>query len=341
MKKGAAIKPKTQSARPKLFVVLPVFNDWVSLERLILELTQISLKMELHLIIIDDCSTQLGIEIQKRIKGKCKALNVKIELLRLAVNRGNQFAIWIGLNYIYQQVKSQDRILVMDSDGEDDPHAIPRLLAAHEEGTPTVAKRGNRTNSLTFKLWHLVYKKFFKYFTGENLDFGNFSLIDESVLSKILSDERANYMGYVGGILRTNDRINRIEIDRGPRYFGESKTSVPRLIQWGLLQVSPFNDSIFAQALKLTVKFTGACLSASIFFLILRLLGIAVIPGWTSLIVYISLAISFLLMILAAMFLTIFFLLNGVRIDLKLNSQEKQDYSAKAMKFLHQGKINV
>jgi hypothetical protein len=265
---------------------------------------------------------------------KCEIAGGHIEVLRLARNRGNQFAIWVGLNHLYQSVDEKDLILVMDSDGEDDPKGIPELLFARRKGIPTVAKRGNRDNSLTFKLWHYAYKRIFKFFTSENLDFGNFSVIDRLILDRILADESSNYVGYVGGLLSSSAEIIRVPLNRGSRYHGKSKTSVHGLIQWGLLQVSPFTDAVFSQALKLSIKFTGACLAASTVFLVLRVLEISVIPGWTGLFVSLALAISFLLMIVTAMFLALFFILNTIQVELKLNEPADPQYSIKVKKFL-------
>jgi hypothetical protein len=323
-----------QHLKPKLFLVLPVYNDWDSLERLVIEILSLDLTFQLHFVVVDDCSSEFDKEIQNRIRLRCEVVGEHIEVLRLAINRGNQFAIWVGLNHLCQTVNEEDLILIMDSDGEDDPEGIPKLLSAHLRGIPTVAKRRNRDNSLTFKLWHYAYKRIFKFFTGENLDFGNFSVIDRLILEKILADESSNYVGYVGGLLNSSAEIIRVPLNRGSRYHGKSKTSVHRLIQWGLLQVSPFTDAVFSQALKLSVKFTGTCLAASIVFLVLRVLEISVIPGWTSLFVSLALAISFLLMIVTAMLLALFFILNTIRVELKRNEPTDPQYSIKVQKFL-------
>jgi hypothetical protein len=331
---GHSPEETLQHFKSKLFFVLPVYNDWNSLERLVSEISSLDFAFQLHFVVVDDCSSEFDKEIQNRIRMRCEVVDQHIEILRLTINRGNQFAIWVGLNHLYQSVNEKDLILVMDSDGEDDPRGIPKLLSAHRTGVPTVAKRGNRDNSLTFKLWHYAYKRIFKFFTGENLDFGNFSVIDRLILKQILADESSNYVGYVGGLLSSSAEIIRVPLDRGPRYHGKSKTSVHRLIQWGLLQVSPFTDAVFSQALKLSVKFTGTCLAASIVFLVLRVLEISVIPGWTSLFISLALAISFLLMIVTAMFLALFFILNTIRVELKLNEPADPQYSIKVQKFL-------
>jgi glycosyltransferase involved in cell wall biosynthesis len=319
---------------PKLFVVLPVYNDWNSLDRLVSEILSIDTDYEFHFIVVDDCSSDQEIDIQSKIRVRCENAGKRIEILKIAINRGNQFAIWVGLNYLHKRLSISDLILVMDSDGEDDPIGIPKLLAAHSAGIPTVAKRGNRANSISFKVWHFSYKRIFKFFTGKDIDFGNFSIIDGLILEKILGDEKSNYLGYVGGLLSASRNICRVQIDKSPRYHGESRTNVHRLVQWGLLQVSPFTDAIFSQALKLSIKFTGICLSASSFFLILRVFKISVIPGWTSLFVSLALAISFILMVITAMFLTLFFLLNAIRVELKLNEPVDPQYSDKVKKFL-------
>jgi glycosyltransferase involved in cell wall biosynthesis len=323
-----------KSRKKKLFIILPVYNDWNSLALLVDKITHLDFQHAIHLIIVDDCSSEVNYDLVRMTENLCKSIGATIDVLELSINRGNQFAIWVGLNFLDDKVSFDSLIVIMDSDGEDNPKDIFELISAHREGIPTVAKRGKRSNSKSFKLWHGLYKVTFKFFTGKVLDFGNFSVIDGIVLKRLLSNEKANYLGYVGGLISVNQEIDRVLVNRDKRYFGKSKSNVQRLIQWGLLQASPFTDSILAQTLKLSVKFTLASLSISIILLVIRILEFSVIPGWTSLFVFFALASSFSIMIVTAMFLTVFFLLNGVRIELKLMAPPEVKHSVNVQKFL-------
>ena len=65
----------------------------------------------------------------------------------------------------------------MDSDGEDKPSDIQRLLEQlKQDGLDVVvATRRSRVESLRFKLFYLVYKLLFRILVGRVFGFGNFN----------------------------------------------------------------------------------------------------------------------------------------------------------------------
>src|ERR1700761_4073335 len=115
------------SARMRLRVVIPVFNDWESLSILLRELdrTSGSLGYELIISVIDDGSTQPD-DMLRQVVRELQAIE-QVERVQLAVNVGHQRAIAVGLCRAADS-EDCDAVLVMDSDGEDPPEAIPLLL---------------------------------------------------------------------------------------------------------------------------------------------------------------------------------------------------------------------
>ena len=110
-----------------LAIVIPVFNDWASLSRLVCDLDQVVLPpdVEYSLFAIDDGSSEPAvldcpINTGRRIR--------HIEIITLACNLGHQRAIAVGLVEVSNR-KQFDALLVMDADGEDRPADIPRLMA--------------------------------------------------------------------------------------------------------------------------------------------------------------------------------------------------------------------
>lgn len=330
-----------ETKRKKLYIVLPVFDDWEALELLVDEIISIPISLSIHLVVVDDCSKTINESIQRIIKSKCKQNQIDIEILRMSINRGNQFAIWIGLDYLQQKLRISDLIVVMDSDGEDNPQSIPHLLASHSMGIPTVAKRGKRNNSTFFKLWHFFYRLIFRYLTNKKLDFGNFSVIDATILRRLFANEKTRFMGYAGSLLSLSPEIRRVKVDKRPRLLGGSKTSVAKLIQWGLLQISPFADVVFSQALKLSVKFMALVFGVSIILLSLRITNLYVVPGWTSTILSIFLVSSVFLTILSSMFLSLFFLVSGIRTELEIYASPTNTSLTRARVFLDSDSSNA
>ena len=105
-------------------ILIPAFNDWQSLNKLLKELNNAYKKISGHIdiVIINDGSTQKTIISTKGLK----KIN-KINVINLKKNLGSQIAIGLGLYKIYQR-KIKGNILIIDSDGEDNPKKIPELL---------------------------------------------------------------------------------------------------------------------------------------------------------------------------------------------------------------------
>ena len=107
------------------FIILtPTFNDWRSLNKLLFEIDKNirSLKGNFKVLIINDASTtkpKLDLKNIKRLR------NIKI--ITLKKNSGSQKSICIGLKYLKKK-KTKAIITVIDSDGEDDPKHIKKLI---------------------------------------------------------------------------------------------------------------------------------------------------------------------------------------------------------------------
>ena len=110
------------------YIIIPTFNDWKSLNKLIGVLSN-SLKIpnvKFFLIIIDDCSTD------KIYLEKTRYKNIKrIEVISLKENVGSQKAIFLGLKHLRRKIKSfssNDTVSILDSDGEDNPAKLKKLI---------------------------------------------------------------------------------------------------------------------------------------------------------------------------------------------------------------------
>ena len=116
--------------KAKIIILTPVYNDWKNLNILLKKIVNIfkKLKKTFELIIINDCSTSKII-----IKKINKKILKKISIINLKENQGSQRAIAIGLRYINNYEKNTNRVIIMDSDGQDNPEAIPELIRRFEK----------------------------------------------------------------------------------------------------------------------------------------------------------------------------------------------------------------
>ena len=122
----------------KIFFVLPMYNDQLSLSNLIDDLRKIFDKDDyiIEFIIVDDGSTIKSDHI-KNIKGA--------HYIKLKSNQGNQKAIFVGINFLNDLNEDYDYLIVMDSDGEDDPKDVPTLIKESKKILSKAIKAGGTT----------------------------------------------------------------------------------------------------------------------------------------------------------------------------------------------------
>src|SRR3989442_6025942 len=101
-----------------LVLLLPVFNDWTAVQKLLVILDGVSKEHDLgvRVLIVDDGSTTSAGE---GFSGQGFSTFERVDILRLRRNLGHQRAIAIGLAYVEDKVPCQ-AVILMDSDGEDD-----------------------------------------------------------------------------------------------------------------------------------------------------------------------------------------------------------------------------
>ena len=229
----------------KIFFLIPVFNDWESLETLIenihKEIKSIN-NFEFNCIIINDSSTiQMG-NISKPHTFK----NFKI--LDLKKNIGHARCIASGLRYLINNEKF-DFVILMDGDGEDRPEEIKYLIskATSLDNSSVVAKRVKRSEGFIFKLLYETHKILTFLSTGKKIFFGNYSCLTFKD-AKILIEKKTTWSSYSGSV--TKNLSNLVEIDsiRGLRYFGPSKMSLIKLVIHSLAIMASFKESVFLRS---------------------------------------------------------------------------------------------
>ena len=105
---------------PKHIILVPVYNDWKSLNKLLTHLNKVFKNTNNYtneVLIVNDNSTD-KIDIKKNNLSSIK----KIKIITLKKNLGSQRAITIGL--LYLRKKKDSFVTIMDADGEDDPFQL-------------------------------------------------------------------------------------------------------------------------------------------------------------------------------------------------------------------------
>tara|TARA_E500000178_G_scaffold350574_1_gene409828 strand:+ start:782 stop:1717 length:936 start_codon:yes stop_codon:yes gene_type:complete len=287
----------------KLKILIAVYNDWSSLDILLAKINN-NLKAtkwsNYEVYIVNDAST---LEVPSEIKKKVKIIN-------LFNNIGSQGALSIGVKYIQDKDKDITHLLIMDSDGEDKPHDIIRLLdeCNKNESNIVFAKRKKRKENFIFRIMHFIYKKVFKILIGKELDFGNFSCMTKNNLNKIVNINNLQ-THYAASILRSKIPFSKIDCEKGFRIEGSSKLSFWKHFAHALMSLSVFVDLI---AIKFFfISFLGIILSIISAFIIflMKIYYSQMLLGLTSDIL-LSLAIILIVLFLVSLFSLIIFLNN-------------------------------
>lgn len=258
-----------------LIFIIPVYNDFLSLKKLLSEINQIY--SNAHILIIDDGSNETE-TIDNQVLGK----NCKIKILTLKRNVGHQFAIAVGLNYILSHINKDSKIIIMDSDGEDSPHSVEILLNSFNNNNidAAVAERKNRSNTLIFKIFYILYKYIFKILTGKKITFGNFIALNQKSIIRLTTMNELP-IHTAATLLSSGLKIKYCPLDRNNRYFGKSKMNFVSLVLHGMRALMIFSESIIVRIG--IICFILGVLSIILIFIVimLKILGFAT-PGWFS-----------------------------------------------------------
>ena len=207
--------------KAKFIILTPVYNDWKNLNKLMTKINKLFLykiKQKFDLIIVDDCS------LEKINFKRSQFKTIKnFKVLRNYNNLGSQRAIAIGIKYIKKNYEKDSRVVIIDSDGQDNPFGILELIHKFEQSNSSVvAKRGQRKEALWFKIFYEIYCVLIYLLTLKKIRHGNFSLIKFSDLEKILKDSNL-WSAFPPTLTLNLTKISSITLDRDRRYSGNSK----------------------------------------------------------------------------------------------------------------------
>jgi polyisoprenyl-phosphate glycosyltransferase len=229
----------------KVIILIPVFNDWDSLKKLIEEINKNIKELKdinFECLIVNDAST---VERPKLIK---PSHIESFEILNMKKNKGHARCNAFGIRYVFQN-KQFDNLILMDGDGEDRPVEIKSLINIVNEklNVSAVAKRVKRSEGPFFQFLYQVHKLITIIFTGNKINFGNYSILTKKDVEKIYS-EASLWSSFSGTIKKNIKKINEINSFRGLRYFGPSHMSLFKLLIHSFSIIAVFKYQVFLRS---------------------------------------------------------------------------------------------
>ena len=209
-----------------LSIVIPVFNERESLERLHAELGDVARanRYDMEIIFVDDGSTDGSWQEIERLAAR----DVRVQGIKFRRNFGKAAALSAGF-----QTAQGDKVLTLDADLQDVPAEIPRFLHALDGGFDLVSG----WKQVRLDPWHKVlpsrvFNRLVGWLTGVKLHDHNCGMkcYRSEVLSEIkLYGELHRFIPVLAAA--RGFTVGEIVIEHRAREFGKSKYGVWRIVR--------------------------------------------------------------------------------------------------------------
>lgn len=291
-----------QTLNDSFVVVTPVFEDAEASRELFQELGELY-GNKAYVVAVDDGSVQNPVDIRSIEDAKLQGA-----VLKLKRNVGHQRAIAIGLSYVAEHITAVQRVIVMDSDGEDLPASIEDLLRTldSEQVDLVVAERKSRVETLQFRIFYVIYKLLFRSLSGRKISFGNFMALSSVALKRLVSMNEL-WIHVAGCALASRLRIVNCPLDRGPRHAGKSKMNFVALALHGFKGLMIFAEDVLVRVGIACALIAALSVLGGATAVVLKVIGFAT-PGWFS----VALGILFLVFLQTGALTLMTLMLTGV-----------------------------
>lgn len=274
--------------RPVLSLVLPVFNEEpviAELHRRLQEFLNV-VGVTWEVVFVDDGSRDRSFEMLRSLS----EAEPRYKLIRFSRNFGHQIAITAGVDYA-----EGEAVVVMDADLQDPPEVVTAMLAKWREGYDVVyGVRAKRENESLFKrLTAAAFYRILRAMVGVAIpvDAGDFRLMGRPVVLTLRALRESNR--FVRGMVAwVGFRQTAVEYVRPGRFAGETHYPLRKMIRFAFDGITSFSVVPLRAATWLGVAAGGIGLLTACWAIYIRFFIRAVVPGWTTIMIAVSLAAS-------------------------------------------------
>jgi len=269
-------EPSTGS-RPKLSVVIPVFNEESNIDLLYQRLRD-ALKPvgEVEYLFVNDGSRD---QTLAKVKG-LRAQDAFVKYLSFSRNFGHQIAVTAGLD-----AAQGEAVVIIDADLQDPPEVIPQLFQKYVEGYDVVyAVRSKRKGEgFLKKLTAKMFYRLLRFLTGFPIpvDVGDFRLMSRRSV-QVFKSLRERHRFVRGMVSWLGFRQIGVEYERDPRHSGVTKYSMGKMIRLALDGITSFSNVPLQFAAHLGFWISGIALIYILYILGMKIFTDKPIIGWAS-----------------------------------------------------------
>jgi glycosyltransferase involved in cell wall biosynthesis len=256
-------------------VICPVYREEAGIEefrrRLVAAMESLEPAVRFEVVFVNDGSDDRSGEVLRRM---C-AEDERLKLIDFSRNFGHQLAITAGMD-----AATGDAAVVIDSDLQDPPEVIPRMVQAWRDGADVVyGQRSIREGEPRLRL--LMIKLFYR---GINklverplpVDTGDFRLVDRKVLDVLREMREENR--YVRGLVSwVGFEQTAVHYDRDPRFAGTTNYPFSKLLKLAADGVTSFSERPLRLASALGALVTVIATLLIIYIVVAKLVD----PGQT------------------------------------------------------------
>jgi glycosyltransferase involved in cell wall biosynthesis len=264
---------------PTLSIVAPCFNEEQVLPEFLRRMRAAcdATGLTYEIVLVDDGSR----DRTWTLMAAAALQDPRIRGLRLRRNHGHQLALSAGL-----AACRGDRVLAIDADLQDPPELLSDMLVKMEEEAADVVygQRRRREGETAFKLFTAwAFYRLVDRLSDVSIprDTGDFRLMRREVV-EVLTAMPEHHRFIRGMVAWIGGRQVPILYDRDPRFAGESKYPLRRMIRFATDALTGFSRRPLALATHAGMV-AGLCsLALGLWSLVGWILGLT-LPGWTSL----------------------------------------------------------
>jgi polyisoprenyl-phosphate glycosyltransferase len=224
----------SSSTKKRITIVTPVYNESDTIPDFYKRVADAlnTAGVAWRILFVDDGSTDDSLSVIQKLRKQ----DASVGYLSLSRNFEHQAAITAGLSHA-----TGDAVIIMDSDLQDNPEAIPQFLAEWQQGTEVVyAIREKRKESPIKVMFFSAFYRIQRLMVNLDmpLDAGMFCLLDQQVVKEMIRLQERNR--YLPGLRSfCGFRQTGIVVKRAERFADK-----PRVTFWRLVQLA--TDGIFA-----------------------------------------------------------------------------------------------
>ena len=267
----------TPTRKPVFSVVAPIFNEQETIphfyERTIAVMESIGEPFEL--VLVNDGSTDSSYRTLRELHEH----DPRVRVIDFSRNFGHQIAISAGLDHARGRA-----VIIIDSDLQDPPEEIPRLIDRWKAGAEVVyAQRARRVGETRFKLFTAaVFYRVIRRLTAVDIpqDTGDFRLLDRTVVNSLVA-MREHHRFMRGLSAWVGFRQEAVLYDRQERFAGSTKYPIRKMVRFSVDAITSFSHVPLQLATSFGFVLAGLSLVGIVVAIILRLVTHAII-GQTS-----------------------------------------------------------